>query len=78
MTDLVGNLSVYFARLKRIHTAKMSVFSLKGGGNVTCAMKTVNLFTAETELWIKGNLDLVEKIDTLKIEESERKSHRER
>ena len=74
MTDLVGNMSVYFARLKRIHGTKLSVLSLRGGGNVTYVMKTMNLFMAETELWIGGNLDLVGKIDTLKIEELEKKT----
>ena len=73
MTDLMGNLSVYFARLKRLHNAKLSVLSLKGGGNVKYVVKTMNLFVAETELWIGDNLDLIGKIYTLRTEEMERK-----
>ena len=73
MTDLMQNLSIYFARLKRNHNAKMSVLSLKGGERVQYATKTVSLFAAETEVWIGGNLDQIGKIDTLEIEESERK-----
>ena len=69
----MGNLSVYFARLRRIHNARLSVLSIKGGGKIKYVAKKMNLFVAETEQWIGGNLDLIGKIDMLKIEEMERK-----
>ena len=32
MTDLMASLSVYFARLLRVHNARMSALAIKGGG----------------------------------------------
>ena len=43
------------------------------GKEIKYVAKKMNLFVAETEQWIGGNLDLIGKIDMLKIEERERK-----
>ena len=49
ITDLMGILSVYYARLLRIHNARMSALSIKGGGKVKHAPVKMSLFMAETE-----------------------------
>ena len=78
----MASLSVCFARLLRVHNAKMPALAMKGGRTKYEAVKK-SLFVAETEQFIGANLDLIGKLAMLEIEEHERSraekaSHSER
>ena len=74
ITDLISGLSVYSARLLRVHCAKMATVVMKRGSKLL-GSNAINksLFAAETEVFIGSNLDSIGKLDPLEIEDHERK-----